>query len=164
VNRPTTPAVFDRLLRKTIDHLNAHDLFVTDAWAGADPAYGMPIRVVGTYAWHALFARQLFRRPTPDEIRRNAPQFLILAAPECLADPATDGTNSETYVVVNFSKKIALIGGTKYAGEIKKSIFTVLNFVLPPQGGLSVCTARPMSEPTAALLCSSACRERERPR
>lgn len=153
VNRPTTPVVFDRLLRKTIDHLNARDLFVTDAWAGADPDYGMPIRVVGTYAWHALFARQLFRRPTTDEIRRNVPQFLILAAPECLADPATDGTNSETYVVVNFSKKIALIGGTKYAGEIKKSIFTVLNFVLPPRGVFPMhCSANVGADGGVALF------------
>ncbi len=134
VNAPTTPENFDRLHRKMIEHLNRNDLFVTDAWAGADPEYGMPIRVVGTHAWHSLFARQLFRRPTHDQIQAAVPEYLILSAPECHADPAADGTNSEAFVCVHFGKKIILVGGMHYAGEIKKSIFTVLNYVLPTRG------------------------------
>lgn len=131
INQPFTAEKFDRLHRKTIEHLNMRDLFVVDAWAGADKEYGLPIRLITTKAWHALFARQLFRRPTKTEIIESKPEFLILGAPDCLADPAVDGTNSEAYVIADFARKIILIGGTHYAGEIKKSIFTTMNYLLP---------------------------------
>ena len=153
VNAATTPQTFDRLHRKVLDHLNQRELFVTDAWAGADPDYGMPIRVVGTYAWHALFARQLFRRPSPDQIRDSIPKYLVLAAPECLANPASDGTHSEAFVVVNFDRRIVLIGGTQYAGEIKKSIFTALNYVLPTRGVMPMhCSANVGADGGVALF------------
>jgi phosphoenolpyruvate carboxykinase (ATP) len=134
VNKPISPEGFDHLHRKTLAHLNNSDLFVTDAWAGADQEYGIPIRVIGSKAWHALFARQLFRRPSPQEIVQNKPAFVVLAAPDCQAEPARDSTASETYVVVDFSRRIVLIGGTHYAGEIKKSIFTIMNYFLPDRG------------------------------
>jgi len=134
VNRPITPESFDRLHALTIDHLNTRDLFVNDAHAGADSRYGLPIRVITTKAWHALFTRQMFRRPAREELADHKHEFLVLCAPDCLADPAKHGTNSEAYIVVNFTRKIVLIGGTHYAGEIKKSIFSILNFLLPERG------------------------------
>jgi phosphoenolpyruvate carboxykinase (ATP) len=134
VNRPMTPAAFGGLLKKTIEYLNGQELLVTDAWAGADEQYGMAIRVVGTKAWHGLFARQLFRRPTEEQMRTAKPEFVILSAPDLHADPAKDGTNSEAFICADFSRRVILIAGTHYAGEIKKSIFTVLNHTLPARG------------------------------
>ncbi len=134
-NVAISPEQFENLLRLTADYQNRlSDLWVIDAWAGADRTYGMPIRVVTGKAWHALFARQLFRRPSREELATNTPQFVVLAAPDCHADPKRHGTNSEAFVVVNFTKKVVLIGGTHYAGEIKKSIFTILNHILPDRG------------------------------
>jgi phosphoenolpyruvate carboxykinase (ATP) len=118
-----------------IDHLNGRgDLFVIDASAGADVEYGIAIRVVTTMAWHALFARQLFRRPGRDALASAKPDYLILAAPECHADPGRHGTNSEAFIVADFRRRIILIAGTQYAGEIKKSVFTTLNHILPDRG------------------------------
>ncbi len=133
-NQPMTSETFDKLHRLTADYLNQQELFVIDAYAGADAEYGMPIRVVTTKAWHGMFARQLFRRPDADAMASNQPEFVILGAPDCHADPSRHGTVSEAFVVVNFAKKLVLIGGTHYAGEIKKSIFTILNHLLPERG------------------------------
>jgi phosphoenolpyruvate carboxykinase (ATP) len=133
-NAPMEPEVFAKLHKKVTDHLNGQDLFVVDAYAGADADYGMPIRVVTPKAWHALFARQLFRRPTAEQMAANKPEFVILAAPDCHADPARDGTNSEAFIVIDFSRRMVLIAGTHYAGEIKKSIFTIMNYLLPERG------------------------------
>src|ERR1043166_1867477 len=130
-NKPITPEVFEKLLRKTTNHLNTQELWVIDAKAGADPEFALPIRVITTKAWHALFAKQLFRRPPKNELVASKPEWVVMAAPDSLADPAQDGTASEAYIAVDFTKKIVLIGGTHYAGEIKKSIFTVMNYVLP---------------------------------
>jgi phosphoenolpyruvate carboxykinase (ATP) len=134
VNKPITPEVFEKLLRKTINHLNTQELWVIDARAGADAEFSIPIRVVCAKSWHALFARQLFRRPTRPEIVNSRPEWVVLSAPDCLADPAQDGTNSEAYIAADYARKLVLIGGTHYAGEIKKSIFTVMNFILPERG------------------------------
>jgi len=134
VNRPCTPETFGKLHAKMLSHLAKSELFVTDAWAGADPEYGMPVRIITTKAWHALFVRQLFRRPTADQIRAAVPQWVVIDAPECLADPAADGVNSETFIAGDFAKRLVIIGGTHYAGEMKKSIFTALNYTLPPRG------------------------------
>jgi phosphoenolpyruvate carboxykinase (ATP) len=133
-NAPMEPEVFGRLHKKVIDHLNGQELFVVDARAGADAEFGMPIRVVTTKAWHALFAHQLFRRPTREEMAGSKPEFVILAAPDCLAEPGRDGTASEAFIVIDFTRRVVLIGGTHYAGEIKKSIFTIMNFFLPERG------------------------------
>lgn len=153
VNKPMTSEAFDKLRRKTIEHLNQHELFITDAVAGADPKYALPIRVIGSKAWHALFARQLFRRPTREELSRAKPDYLILAAPDCLADPQKDGTNSEAYIAVDFTRKIILIGGTHYAGEIKKSIFSVMNYILPDRGVFPMhCSANVGKESDVALF------------
>jgi phosphoenolpyruvate carboxykinase (ATP) len=134
VNQPIAPDVFDRLLARVAAYLQGRDLFVVDAYAGADSRYGLPIRLVTEYAWHALFARQLFRRLDDDALDSHAPEWTIISAPRFHANPALDGTKSETAVILDVERKLVLICGTEYAGEIKKSIFSVLNYVLPLSG------------------------------
>ena len=112
------------------------ELFVFDGYVGADPDYQMPLRVINQFAWQNLFARQLFIRPSRDALQSHQPQFTVIAVPGLTAVPERDGTNSEAFVVVSFKEKVVLIGGTAYAGEIKKSIFSVMNYLLPSQGVL----------------------------
>jgi phosphoenolpyruvate carboxykinase (ATP) len=133
INQPIEPAVFDRFLARVGAYFQGREVFVLDAWVGADPTHRLPIRVVAEYAWHELFARQLFIRMTPEEQASNHPAFTVIAAPEFLAVPALDGTRTETAILVNFEQGLIIISGTKYAGEIKKSIFGVMNYVLPLQ-------------------------------
>ena len=143
VNRPLDPAAFDTLHREMVAYLRDRELYVLDAWAGADPAYRLPIRIVNELAWHNLFARNMFL-PEDDPVRRteHAPGFTVIDAPGFKADPSRHGSRSDVFVFVNFTKQIVLIGGTRYAGEIKKSIFTILNYLLPRQGVLSMhCSA-----------------------
>lgn len=132
VNQPFDAEKFDALFERVTAYLRSKELFVEDLFAGADPKYRMPIRVINEYAWHNLFARALFVRPTAEELKSHHPEFTIVSAPEFQADPQRDGTRSEAFIIVNFTRKIVLIGGTKYAGEMKKSIFGVMNFLLPP--------------------------------
>ncbi len=129
VNQPMTEAQFDGLYERMLEFFEGREVFVQDCLAGADAHYAMPIRAVTQRAWHSLFARQLFvRREAGD---RRAPEFTIFFAPELRAIPSVDGTGSETAVVLNFKRKIVLIAGTEYAGEMKKSVFTILNYLLP---------------------------------
>ena len=132
VNRAIDPSVFDALERHLLAFLRGKDLFVQDCWAGADPAFRLPIRVVTEKAWHSLFARHLFI-PEPDAGKRkhHQPEFTVIDVPSFTAQPERDGTHSEVFILVNFAKRRVLIGGTHYAGEIKKSIFTVMNYLLP---------------------------------
>ncbi|HEY7406358.1 MAG TPA: phosphoenolpyruvate carboxykinase (ATP) [Candidatus Angelobacter sp.] len=130
-NQPFDVEKFDALLERVTAYLRGKELFVQDLFAGADPKYRMPIRVINEYAWHNLFARALFVRPTNEELKSHHAQFTIVSAPEFQADPQRDGTRSEAFIIVNFTRKIVLIAGTKYAGEMKKSIFGVMNFLLP---------------------------------
>ena len=124
---------FDRLLEDVRAHLDAREVFVQDLFAGADPAYRLPVRFVTPNAWHALFVRNMFIRALPAELAQFRPSFTVLHAPELQADPARHGTRTGTFVVLNFAKRMVLIGGTRYAGEMKKSIFTALNYILPGQ-------------------------------
>ena len=141
-NRPIAPNAFDRLLAKVADYLGAREVFVQDLLAGADPAFRLPIRIVTEQAWHSLFARNMFIRPKAEELRGFAPRFTVIHAPGFVADPARDGTRSEAFIMLNFARRIVLIGGTSYAGEIKKSIFSVLNFLLPARDVLPMhCSA-----------------------
>ena len=143
VNRPIAPEKFDALHRDMMAYLQDKELYVLDAWAGADSAYRLPIRVVNEFAWHNLFARNMFL-PENDPVKRaeHLPQFTVIDAPNFKADPAKHGTRSDVFILVNFNRKMVLIGGTSYAGEIKKSIFTILNYTLPLQGVLSMhCSA-----------------------
>jgi phosphoenolpyruvate carboxykinase (ATP) len=131
VNVAFNPEKFDALFERVMASLRDKELFVQDLYAGADPKYRLPIRVINEYAWHNLFVRALFVRPNTEELKTHNAEFTIVAAPEFQADPQRDGTRSEAFIVVSFTRKIVLIGGTKYAGEMKKSIFGVMNFLLP---------------------------------
>jgi phosphoenolpyruvate carboxykinase (ATP) len=133
-NRPIDPAAFDRLHARMLAYYQSRDLFVQDLKACASQS--VSIRVISTTAWHALFARTMLIRPGHDEQRTHVPEFTVLHAPHFKADPAIDGTNSETFIILNYAKKLVLIGGTEYAGEIKKSVFSLLNYVLPLGGVL----------------------------
>src|SRR5687768_14601579 len=132
VNRPIDEASFNGVLARMQQYVTGKDLFVQDCWAGADPSYRLPIRVITERAWHNLFARHMFI-PEPDAQNRadHAPDFTVIDLPGFTATPAIDKTNSETFILLNFAKKLVIIGGTHYAGEIKKSIFTVMNYLLP---------------------------------
>jgi phosphoenolpyruvate carboxykinase (ATP) len=141
VNRPLDPAQFDLLHRELISSLADKELFVLDCFAGADPKYRLPVRVVNELAWHNLFCRNLFI-DDPAAADLAAPQFTIIDAPSFKADPARHGSVSDVMIALNFAKKLVLIAGTSYAGEMKKSIFTVLNYLLPLQNVLSMhCSA-----------------------
>jgi phosphoenolpyruvate carboxykinase (ATP) len=136
VNKPFDSAAFDRLHGRMLAYLQNRDLFVTEARGGAAAAHSLPIRVVSTSPWHVLFAHTMFLRPGLEERKAHRPEFTVLHAPELQAVPELDGTRSETFIVVNYGKKLVLIGGTQYAGEIKKSVFSLLNYLLPLDGVL----------------------------
>ncbi|HEU4365342.1 MAG TPA: phosphoenolpyruvate carboxykinase (ATP), partial [Candidatus Krumholzibacteria bacterium] len=143
VNRPISEEKFDGLLHRVQAYLQDNMVYVQDCWAGAEVTERLPIRVVTQLAWHSLFARNMFIPVTDaDDLRNHEPQFTIISAPGFKADPAVDGTRSEAFILVHFGRGIVLIGGTSYAGEIKKSIFTIMNYVLPLRGVLSMhCSA-----------------------
>ncbi len=160
VNQSMTAAAFDRLLAKCVAYLQGRPVFVEDASACADPAHGLPVRVIGEDAWIALFARCLFRPAIlpsgalrPADPRPILPGVTILAVPGLEADPARDGTRSETFIVLNLARRMILIGGTRYAGEIKKGVFSLLNYLLPDRGVLPMhCAANLGSDGQSALF------------
>jgi phosphoenolpyruvate carboxykinase (ATP) len=143
VNRPMDAGHFDALQRALTASLEGAELFVQDCYAGADPQYRLPIRVVTEYAWHSLFVRNIFIvDSSPAAVSAHVPEFTVIDSPSFKADPKRHGTRSEVVIALNFAKKLVLIGGTSYAGEMKKSIFSVLNYILPLQGVLSMhCSA-----------------------
>lgn len=143
VNRSISAEVFDNLYVKVVNYLKEKDeLFIFKGFAGADKESQLPIQVINEYAWHNLFCHQLFIRPTKDELASHIAEFTIVSAPTFKANPAVDGTDSETFIIVSLEKKIILIGGTEYAGEMKKSIFGIMNYLLPEQDILSMhCSA-----------------------
>jgi phosphoenolpyruvate carboxykinase (ATP) len=141
-NAAFAPEKYDVLERRVLKYLSERDLFVEDLYACAKEEHRRRVRVVTEYAWHGLFVRCMFIRPAAAELGEFQPDWTVVCAPNFLADPARDGTNSETFIILNFTKKRALIGGTQYAGEMKKSIFSVLNYELPLQGIMSMhCSA-----------------------
>jgi phosphoenolpyruvate carboxykinase (ATP) len=153
VNVPLSEEHYAALRDDVVSHLNGHELFVRDAHAGADPKYGINVRVVSTNAWHSLFAYNMFLRPDDAELRSFQPGFTVLHAPELKADPARHGTRSSTAVVLNLAAREVLIAGTRYAGEIKKSIFSVLNYMLPDRGVLPMhCSANVGKDGDVALF------------
>lgn len=152
VNQPISEDVFERLHQKMVHHLNSKKLYVVDAHCGADETYRLPIRVVSEAAYHALFARNMFIVPTESELKNHEPQFTVLAAPGFFADPKVDGTRSETFILCSFEKKLILIGGTLYSGEVKKGIFSVMNYLLPFQGVMPMhCSANVDKKGNAAI-------------
>ncbi len=141
-NRPMSSDAFERLRADMVAHMKGGEYHVQDLFAGADPAHRLNVRVVTELAWHALFIRHLLRRPAPDELPGFTPEFTIINAPSFRADPARHGCRSETVIAICFTRKLVLIGGTSYAGENKKSVFTLLNYLLPGEGVMAMhCSA-----------------------
>ncbi|MCB9113082.1 MAG: phosphoenolpyruvate carboxykinase (ATP) [Anaerolineales bacterium] len=142
-NRPFAADKFEVLYDRLLGFLQGRDVFVQDVYAGADEAYRLPVRVVTELAWHSHFVRNMFVLPQSlEEYKRFVPEFTVVAMPSFKGAPAVDSTNSETFICLSFEKKLAIIGNTAYAGEIKKSVFTILNYLLPLEGVLSMhCSA-----------------------
>ncbi len=153
VNQPMDEAHYATLKGRMLTHLKRRDLFVQDCYAGADAAYRIGVRVVTEYAWHALFMRNLLIRGDMRNLADFVPDFTIIYAPTFHADPAIDGTRTDTVVALNFATREVLIGGTEYAGEMKKSVFTLLNYLLPLQGVFPMhCSANYGSRNDAAIF------------
>ncbi len=142
INQPISEEVFDNLHKKVAGYLSDKDLYVKDLYAGADPEYRLNVRVVSEVAYHALFAHNMFIHPDDDALKNHEPGFTVLAAPNFQANPEVDGTRTGTFILCNFKKKLILIGGTLYSGEVKKGIFAVLNYLLPQQNVMAMhCSA-----------------------
>ena len=153
VNRPFSQEHYHVLRDEIQEYLNQQDLFVRDVRCGADPSHAIAVRVVSTNAWHSLFVYNMFLRPSKSELATISPEFTVLHAPEFQADPGRHGTRSPTAVVVNLAEKTVLVAGTRYAGEIKKSIFSVMNFRLPKGGSLPMhCSANVGNDGDVALF------------
>ncbi|HJP06547.1 MAG: phosphoenolpyruvate carboxykinase (ATP) [Acidiferrobacteraceae bacterium] len=138
INVPYAPERFDALFARMVQYLEGRELYVQDCFAGADPDRRLPVRIINELAWHSAFARNMFIVGSDTEQASHEPGFTVINAPGFSADPDVDGTNSPTFIIVNFSRKLVIIGGTSYAGETKKSIFSVMNYLLPRQGILSM--------------------------
>jgi phosphoenolpyruvate carboxykinase (ATP) len=153
VNKPIDAAKFDALLDRVGKYLEGKDVFSLDCHVGADPRYRLPVRIISEYAWQALFARDLFIDDCDDIAETFVPEFTVVDAALFEADPQRDGTNSPTFIIVNFARKIILIGGTRYAGEIKKSVFTVMNYLMPLRDVLSMhCSANVGQDGAVAIF------------
>jgi phosphoenolpyruvate carboxykinase (ATP) len=153
-NRPFSPDKFNDLYNRVQGYLQGRDVFVQDCFAGADPNYQMPIRVVTEYAWHSHFARNMFIVPrTNEELRRHVPEFTVIAVPGFKGIPQIDSTATNTFIVLNFAQKLCVIGNTGYGGEIKKSVFTILNYLLPLQNVMPMhCSANIGAQGDTALF------------
>lgn len=154
VNTSVSEEQYKRLFAKMRAYIQGKELYIQDCYAAADEKYKLPIRVITETAWHNLFARNMFIRITDeDELAKHHPEFTVINMPNFHADPETDGTNSEVFVIINFGEKKILIGGTSYAGEIKKSIFTTLNYLMPLEKVMSMhCSANVGKEGDTALF------------
>jgi phosphoenolpyruvate carboxykinase (ATP) len=155
-NRPFDVGKFDALYARMLGYLQGRDLFVQDVYAGADEQYRLPVRFVTEHAWHSMFIRNMFILPQSlEEYKHFVPEFTIIGAPGFKAEPTVDNTNSETFIILSFEKKLAIVGNTEYAGELKKSVFTLLNYLLPLDGVMSMhCSANvnPDDENDVALF------------
>lgn len=153
VNRPITEDRFNELHRRMASYLQGKDVFVQDLFCGADTEYRLPVRIITQYAWHSLFARNMFIIPTREEQETFEPEFVVIDCPGFHAFPEIDKTNSDTFILVNFAKRLVLIGGTEYAGEIKKSVFTAMNYFLPFEDVLPMhCSANYGPDQDVALF------------
>jgi phosphoenolpyruvate carboxykinase (ATP) len=153
-NRPFSPDRFSALYARMLAYLQGREVFVQDCYANADPELRMPIRVVTELAWHSLFARNMFIAPaTTDDYRRHVPDFTVVCVPSFQAIPQIDGTSSNTFIIISFEQRLCIIGNTAYAGEIKKSVFTILNYLLPLQSVMPMhCSANVGKNDDAALF------------
>ena len=153
-NRPFNQDKFNEVFSRMQGFLQGRDLFVQDCFVGADPEYQLPVRIVTEKAWHSMFVRNMFILPkTLDDYKRHVPDFTIFAIPSFKGLPQIDGTLTETFILLNFGQKLGIIGNTAYAGEIKKSVFTVMNFLMPLEGVMSMhCSANTGKDGDAALF------------
>ena len=153
-NRPISTEQYNQLLVELQAYLQGRDVYVQDGYVGIQPDEQLPIRVVAEYAWHGLFSRNMFNLPETDKAyREHIPELTVICAPSFHADPAINGTNSETFILLNFEQKLCLIGGSAYGGEIKKSVFTALNFLFPKDGVLTMhCSANVGADGSSALF------------
>ncbi|MEW7988127.1 MAG: phosphoenolpyruvate carboxykinase (ATP) [Candidatus Thiodiazotropha sp.] len=153
INKPISEEAFDNLHKRLASYLQNKDVYVQDCYAGADPDYRLPVRIITENAWHNIFARNVFIQAEREELADHVPGFTVIDVPRFHAIPEVDGTVSETFIIVNFSKKLVLIGGTSYAGEIKKSIFSVMNYLMPQQDVLPMhCSANIGPDEKTALF------------
>ena len=159
-----TPAQFDLLHQDFLAHAKGKQLFAQDLYGGADPKYRIKARVFTELAWHSLFIRTLLIRPERAELANYVPDFTILCLPSFKADPKRHGVRSETVVAHQLHPRIILIGGSYYAGEMKKSVFTTLNYYLPAEGRDADALLGQCRRATATSRCSSACPAPARPR
>jgi phosphoenolpyruvate carboxykinase (ATP) len=153
-NRPISPEQFNELYNRLQGFLQGRDVFVQDCYVGADPEYRMPIRVITEYAWHSLFARNMFLLPqSSEEYREHVPDFTVIAVPSFKAFEPIDGTRSSTFIILNFDQRLCIIGDSAYGGEIKKSVFTLLNYLLPLDGVMPMhCSANQGDDGDVALF------------
>ena len=153
-NRPFNPDKFNEVYDRLLGFLQGRDLFVQDCHAGADPNYRLPVRVITELAWHSVFARTMFIPcATKEEYQHFVPEFTVIAVPSFKAFPQIDGTPANTFILLNFDQKVCIIGNTAYAGEIKKSVFTIMNYLLPLEGVLSMhCSANRGKDGDTALF------------
>lgn len=150
-NQPCSKETFDKLYAKCLNYIKEHKVYVTDVYAGADAKYRLPVRFVNELAWHQLFIKNLFI--SNEQVPADAEGFTVLCVPGVEADPVVDGTRSETFIILNLTEKVVLIGGGRYAGEMKKGIFSVMNYLLPKQGVFSMhCSANIGKDGDTALF------------
>ena len=153
INHQFPTGKFDKIFEKMKNFVNGKEIYVFDGFAGADKENRLPIRILTDHAWQSLFARQLFVRPSAAELESHEPEFTVMSLNDFEAIPEVDGTNSNVFILINLSKKLVLIGGTSYAGEIKKSIFSVMNYILPARGVFPMhCSANIGKEGDTALF------------
>lgn len=153
VNPPMSPEIFEKIYEKMMAYYQGRQAYIKDLYVGADPNYSVPIRVITEKAWHNLFAHNLFRRLDDEQLKDHKPEFTVIQAEDFKVDPAKDGTRSETAIILDLVKKVILVCGSGYAGEIKKSIFTVMNYLLPQKGVLSMhCSANVGQKGDSALF------------
>jgi phosphoenolpyruvate carboxykinase (ATP) len=142
VNQPISPEKFDIMHNRMMQYLQDKEVFVQDCYCGADPTYRLPVRIITENAWHSLFARNMFIMPPNDALHGFKPEWTVIQVPGFHSDPALDGTNSEVAIMVNIARKMVLVTGSHYTGEIKKSIFGVMNWILPAMGVMTMhCSA-----------------------
>src|SRR5215475_3869070 len=152
-NKAMSPAHFDTLYADMMAHAEGRELFAKDLFGGADLTHRISVRIVTEFAWHSLFVHQLLIRPTADQLKGFDPEFTIIDLPSFVADPKKHGCESKTVIAVNFTKKMVLIGGTSYAGEMKKSVFTIMNYLLPAKRVMSMhCSANVGSDGKSAIF------------
>lgn len=153
VNHPISEENFDKIFKRMKRHVEDKEFYVFDGYVGADPANRLAIRIINNRAWHSLFARQLFIRPNNGELHNHKPEFTLLSCDDFAAIPDEEGTRTETFIIINFKKKIVLIGSTSYAGEIKKAMFSIMNFLLPKKNVFPMhCSANVGGDGDTALF------------